>query len=62
LARQLGAAAVRIATARTGLVQQSRTRPLLPTLDQSNPNDFFLLVWNDNDFITQSGFRGTKIL
>jgi hypothetical protein len=29
---------------------------LLPSLDAGNPNDFFLLVGNDNDFSTSSGY------
>lgn len=30
---------------------------LAPTLDAGNPNDYFLFVGNDNDFITASGFQ-----
>jgi hypothetical protein len=30
---------------------------LAPALDPANPNDFFLFVVNDNDFITQNGFQ-----
>jgi len=30
---------------------------LLPALDPSAPNDYFLFVANDNDFITRSGFQ-----
>ncbi len=30
---------------------------LVPALDASAPNDFFLFVGNDNDFITQDGFQ-----
>jgi hypothetical protein len=30
---------------------------LVPTFDPAHPRDFFLLVANDNDFITQHGFQ-----
>ncbi|NBQ59016.1 MAG: hypothetical protein EBU32_11685, partial [Opitutaceae bacterium] len=30
---------------------------LVPTLDPAAPNDYFLFVGNDNDFITQSGLQ-----
>ncbi|TBW38031.1 hypothetical protein EYW49_10530 [Siculibacillus lacustris] len=30
---------------------------LVPTLDPARPDDFFLFVANDNDFITQKGFQ-----
>jgi hypothetical protein len=30
---------------------------LAPALDPANPNDYFLFVSNDNDFITQNGFQ-----
>jgi len=30
---------------------------LVPALDPANPNDFFLLVINDNDFLTANGFQ-----
>lgn len=30
---------------------------LVSTLDDANPNDYFLFVGNDNDFITGSGFQ-----
>jgi hypothetical protein len=30
---------------------------LVPALDLAAPNDYFLFVGNDNDFITQSGFQ-----
>ena len=30
---------------------------LVPALDPANPNDFFLFVTNDNDFITQNGYQ-----
>ena len=28
-----------------------------PALDPANPNDYFLFITNDNDFITQNGFQ-----
>jgi hypothetical protein len=30
---------------------------IVPVLDPANPNDYFLFVTNDNDFITQNGFQ-----
>ena len=30
---------------------------LVPAMDPANPNDYFLLVVNDNDFLTTSGFQ-----
>jgi hypothetical protein len=30
---------------------------LVPALDPANPRDFYLLVGNDNDFMTQDGFQ-----
>jgi hypothetical protein len=30
---------------------------LVPALDPANPNDYFLFVTNDNDFITQNGYQ-----
>jgi hypothetical protein len=30
---------------------------LVPALDPANPRDYFLVVSNDNDFITQNGFQ-----
>src|ERR1700704_6246511 len=30
---------------------------LVPTFDSAHPRDFFLLVANDDDFITQHGFQ-----
>jgi hypothetical protein len=34
---------------------------LAPALDPANPNDYFLFVTNDNDFITQNGYQaGTR--
>ncbi|HTI87084.1 MAG TPA: hypothetical protein VL966_10810, partial [Alphaproteobacteria bacterium] len=30
---------------------------LLPALDPAKPDDWFLFVANDNDFITQDGFQ-----
>jgi hypothetical protein len=30
---------------------------LVPVLDPATPDDFFLFVSNDNDFITQNGYQ-----
>jgi hypothetical protein len=30
---------------------------LVPALDPASPNDYFLFVTNDNDFITQNGYQ-----
>jgi hypothetical protein len=30
---------------------------LVPALDPANPNDYFLFITNDNDFITQNGYQ-----
>ena len=30
---------------------------LVPALDPANPRDFYLIVGNDNDFMTQDGFQ-----
>jgi hypothetical protein len=30
---------------------------LVPALDPASPNDFFLMVVNDNDFLTTNGFQ-----
>ena len=41
---------------RNNLYEKWEGMALLPALDPQNPRDFFLLVSNDNDFITQNGF------
>jgi hypothetical protein len=33
---------------------------LVPALDPANPNDYFLFVTNDNDFITQNGYQAGR--
>jgi hypothetical protein len=30
---------------------------IVPALDRANPQDFFLFVTNDNDFVTQNGYQ-----
>jgi hypothetical protein len=30
---------------------------VVPALDPANPQDFFLFVTNDNDFVTQKGYQ-----
>jgi hypothetical protein len=42
---------------RNNLYEKWEGMALLPALDPQNPHDFFLLVSNDNDFITQNGFQ-----
>lgn len=42
---------------RNNLYEKWEGLALLPALDPANPRDFFLLVSNDNDFITQNGFQ-----
>ena len=34
---------------------------LVPALDPANPNDYFLFITNDNDFITQNGYQVGEI-
>ena len=34
---------------------------LVPALDPDNPNDYFLFVSNDNDFITQHGYQAGAV-
>ncbi len=41
---------------RNDLYEKWEGMALFPALDRQNPRDFFLLVSNDNDFITQHGF------
>jgi hypothetical protein len=46
---------------RTNLSEKWEAMSLVPALDPANPNDYFLLVSNDNDFMTQNGFQaGTR--
>jgi hypothetical protein len=42
---------------RTNLSEKWEGLGLVPALDPANPNDFFLLVINDNDFLTTNGFQ-----
>ncbi len=42
---------------RNNLSEKWEGLTLAPALDPANPNDFFLFVVNDNDFITQNGFQ-----
>ncbi len=42
---------------RTNLSEKWEGMTLVPALDPANPQDFFLFVSNDNDFITQNGFQ-----
>jgi hypothetical protein len=42
---------------RTNLSEKWEGMGLVPVLDPAHPRAFFLLVANDNDFITQSGFQ-----
>jgi hypothetical protein len=42
---------------RNNLSEKWEGMTLVPALDPTNPRDFFLLVSNDNDFITQNGFQ-----
>ena len=42
---------------RNNLSEKWEGMTLVPALDPANPNDFFLFITNDNDFITQSGFQ-----
>jgi len=42
---------------RTNLSEKWEGMGLAPAFDPANPRDFFLLVSNDNDFITQNGFQ-----
>jgi hypothetical protein len=39
------------------LYEKWEAMTLVPALDPAAPNDYFLFVGNDNDFITQSGFQ-----
>ncbi len=42
---------------RFNLSEKWEAMGLLPALDQDKPDDYFLFVANDNDFITQDGFQ-----
>ena len=42
---------------RNNLSEKWEAMSLVPALDPANPQDFFLLVANDNDFMTQDGFQ-----
>ena len=42
---------------RNNLSEKWEGLALAPALDPANPNDYFLFVSNDNDFITQKGFQ-----
>lgn len=42
---------------RNDLSEKWEGMTLVPALDLANPRDFFLLVSNDNDFITQNGYQ-----
>jgi hypothetical protein len=42
---------------RNNLSEKWEGMALAPALDPANPNDYFLFVSNDNDFITQNGFQ-----
>lgn len=39
------------------LYEKWEAMTLVPALDPATPNDYFLFVGNDNDFITQTGFQ-----
>jgi hypothetical protein len=42
---------------RDNLSEKWESMGLLPALDPAAPNDYFLFVGNDNDFITQNGYQ-----
>src|SRR6516165_6227778 len=42
---------------RSNLSEKWEGMALAPALDPANPNDYFLFVTNDNDFITQNGYQ-----
>ena len=42
---------------RTNLSEKWEGMGLTPALDPTSPNDFFLMVVNDNDFLTTKGFQ-----
>lgn len=45
---------------RRNLSEKWESMTLAPALDQMHPDDYFLFVGNDNDFITQRGFQAGK--
>jgi hypothetical protein len=42
---------------RNNLSEKWEGMTLAPAFDPANPNDFFLFITNDNDFITQNGYQ-----
>ena len=42
---------------RTNLSEKWEAMALVSVLDKATPDDYFLFVANDNDFITQDGFQ-----
>jgi hypothetical protein len=42
---------------RNNLSEKWEGMTLVPALDPAAPRDFFLLITNDNDFITQNGYQ-----
>lgn len=42
---------------RNNLSEKWEGMTLVPALDPANPEDFFLFITNDNDFITQKGYQ-----
>ena len=42
---------------KTNLSEKWEGLGLVPALDPANPNDFFLMIVNDNDFMTTNGFQ-----
>ena len=42
---------------RNNLSEKWESMGLVPSLDAATPDDYFLFVGNDNDFITQNGFQ-----
>ena len=42
---------------RNNLSEKWEGMALVPALDPASPRDFFLLITNDNDFITQNGYQ-----
>jgi hypothetical protein len=45
---------------RNNLSEKWEGMALVPALDPANPNDYFLFVTNDNDFITQNGYQAGR--
>lgn len=46
---------------RDNLSEKWEGMTLVPALDPDNPNDYFLFVSNDNDFITQHGYQAGAV-